>query len=683
MSNLLDRLFEAVRMLPWKRIGEFFRLLILHERKAFIISICLLFISAALVVWYRYRATEYENIVRSTIQADMMATPQRFKGLEAFIMSSLKLESGLVNDLGEREISGDYIAIFKRLQARLTEVANIEAKQTQLAQCNQLKKDANCEGLKREIKQFHQKSEWFLSPKLHIAAGANDGLILTDDDKNGFLFLPINILRQTLTGNIRDDLKFASDKNKIYQEKIRPLIEEDQELKTEIAITRYLAPDLKAFIERSIAVHSTGDDTVVNSLTPSPAQVYIITKSGILRIFNNRSGDPEEFYGRQFPANTFFPSRPYFWPAFQDKVVTKGMDNFEPKPGSKLKDYFYISQPYMDLGGNGIVITLTHGVLIDGFPQMAICFDLQFREKGNEMEVATALRERVSNFGGTVVKIKCSLSTSKSNCTAPELEANETLSFAQDKLRKKMENFLANYGEKNSEVFGNIQVINPKEVTTGHELQVAVPIGAESPKQASQEGTFLLFNLDLSGYRQNTQLIFLGACTTFGLMTVLLAYLWGTTVRHKREYKDAFDRVATVMYNSPTPYIHLNSKDQICDLSISFCKLLGYAVGDNESIKKSMKELKRKKFRSLCSEDSIEEYDRIQKLRAERETVKPYKLNLKKVDRTLVAVQVVSADIPSTEAGAIPETFGIFLDANSVIYPHFLEGASNRDDDTV
>jgi PAS domain-containing protein len=629
MGEVLNRIIELVKGLPWDRIKNFLQLLVMQQPLALLVCVCLLATSLGLGYWYWDRSTNYENIFRDTLQANLESTPQNFKGLEAFIMSNVV--PGVNTDLEKEEIHQKFHDL--------------------------------CVKLESQVSKFNYDNNDELG--LQVAIGSNDGKILTDYHENGFLFLPITILRNTLSESDQETLasKEQVDRDKHY-EIIAKALKDDKVLKRDIAFTKSLAYILQEYTAVQIAVQKK-DNLATTYLEEFPTQSYIITKNGINRIFSQKP-NAADFYGSQFSATTFFPNRPYFWAAFQDKKHFGDPASLTPKEKQTIGDYFYVTRPYMDLGGNGIVITLVRGLVIDGLIQAAICFDLPFKQGKSIQE---ALISRIETFEAVKVKAKCTIpkgaGKGQHDCF-PHTDEGNSIQQEKRELIGVMKSFITK--KTRAEVFGNIQVISSEEDNVaGNTLEISVPvaepISIDEIIKDLQTGTVLLFKLNLFDYKRKTTFIALAAATAFGLMTLFLAYLWGSTIRRKREYEEAFDRVATVMYWSPTPYVRLNSKDQICDLSLSFCTMLGYNTQEQ-----SIKNLKSFKLEELLADKtSRQEYRRVQKLREEGGLVDPYPLKLKRCDGSLVSVTVVSADVPSTERDTLPETFGIFLDDSEVI----------------
>lgn len=633
----ITKFFGAVKNLhdvPWADIGNFLRVLFVRRPLALLlILICLgafIFCSAQ----YYWRSTLFETIVSNTLQANTEPTAQKYKGLEAFILSNVAQDVGA--DLKGRRFSQKFRDQFLELRRRLDEIdfGNIP------------------------------------KPSLHVAPGESGGEILTDsndqvNDQKGFLFLPIHILHSGFTLDELQTLRSGEDKDRARKEGlIAAKVAADPAIRRDVELTRRLAHTLQHFTKISIPDEQ---DKPSDYLKFYPPQIYIITKSGLLRIFNDKEEPPSKYYGNQFSPITFFPSRPYFWSALKGKKHAslykkgKGADNadFVPGPGQTLGDFFYVSRPYMDLGGNGIVITLSRGIAIDGETEAVVCFDLPFQSKHGIKET---LKGNMDKFQGAEnnVEVKCDVTRQGYvACDSLEPKASD-LNATQVSLKNGLEDYIRNKNAANelADIFGNIQVINQQP---GGDIRISVPVAPATYTSASRTVTLLLINLNLIEYRKNTSLLGIGAVTALGLATVLIAYLWGSINRHRREYQAALERVARVMYRSPTPYVRLDAEDRIRDLNLSFCTLLGYPPD-----KESEEAIKGRTFQSLCADErSTEEYLSVQERRKKKDEdeveVKPYTLNIKRRNGSVLQVEVVGAAVPSAEPSILPETFGILL----------------------
>jgi len=79
MTELLNRILQIIQSIPWGQLRDFLRDLFLKQKFA-LLTFCFLFvISAALLYFYDPRSNEYEKVMKTTLEADLERTPQRFK----------------------------------------------------------------------------------------------------------------------------------------------------------------------------------------------------------------------------------------------------------------------------------------------------------------------------------------------------------------------------------------------------------------------------------------------------------------------------------------------------------------------------------------------------------------------------------------------------------------------------
>jgi len=326
---------QILNLVPWAKIGEFLEDLIKHQKAALAMAVTLLAASIGLGAWYWDRSGDYDDIVRNTLSAQMEETPQTFKGLEAFIYSNLNQNidetKNVNNALEHYDLTTDFT----------TQLSNVQ---------RELNKFLDDTTQKQEIENV----------RIRVANGGNEGKVLTDSDesKPGFLFLPVYLLRATLGAE-----DFQALKNRTLPERVKQEIASDTNLKRDVALTGFLAKELQEFTTKPIFKFKD-DDPLSKFVNNQPTQVYVITKNGVNRIFSNKGVKPEQLYGTQFSATTFFPSRPYFWPVFQGTEYW-GKDLLPNGSQATVGKYFSVTRPYLDLAGNGIVITLSRGLIVD------------------------------------------------------------------------------------------------------------------------------------------------------------------------------------------------------------------------------------------------------------------------------------------------------------------------------
>ena len=321
---MYEKIIEWIlERLPYKQVAHFLQKFLLRGKLLAAVSVILLIGSVSLLRQYYKRSEAYSDVVNATLQARLEKTPQTFKGLEAFILS--KLDRNMQSHLTEATLDPEFVDQYSKL------VESIEESQS--------KPDPQT-----------------MSDFLTTAGESETSRLLTDAGKPGFLFLPIDMVRGGYPQAAADK------KNAKSFEEIVQLVGNDTEIKRDVLLSRALADNIKSFLGKQFT-----DKKLKLPLENLPAQVYLITGTGLNRIFSNSitsSDDANAYYAAQFSPSTFFPGRPYFQGALQQRQSLKAL---APNEVAKLGDssqiprtvgnFFYISQPYMDLGGNGIVVT--------------------------------------------------------------------------------------------------------------------------------------------------------------------------------------------------------------------------------------------------------------------------------------------------------------------------------------
>jgi len=150
------------------------------------------------------------------------------------------------------------------------------------------------------------------------------GQAVVAGDESFYLFLPVISLRR---GKLNNDPLREGDDNAL-----RATLDHNPDLLRDLSVAWDLVPKLQAFNGLRI------NGQVV-------AQVYFITESGLILLRSPGITNQLEFYRQQFGTNHSFADRPYFWHAVSN-------ENGTPAAG-----FNYTSEPYIDLGGHGLIRT--------------------------------------------------------------------------------------------------------------------------------------------------------------------------------------------------------------------------------------------------------------------------------------------------------------------------------------
>jgi hypothetical protein len=626
----MDRIIDLVLQF-WDKIWILIKYIV--KRKVIVIPLGVVFAIIATYCGYTFfnLSTQYNRIFAGLLKTNSEPTPQKFKGVESFILSVVDSKSQLpssINDLENSLFTKDFISCM--------------------------------EALKDSAIAFSQNRRLGNEDlDLHLIEGEE---VLTEDPRltkdYGFLFLPIHLLNSSIPKSEISSVK-RSDRTR-GKAIIDKWFEKENGLIKDIVFTKAISPVLQK-INRTSIFQST---VWRNNFEHVPRQVYFITKNGINRIFNYNERDLYSFYKEHFTPRTFFPGRPYFWSTIDNKKVSKDIDEIVPEETDNVSGYFNITRPYLDLGWNGFVITLSRGIEIDGQVMGVLCIDLPLN-----ISILEALKDVESKTEGiTTEQIDFTYDFHQTAISPRNLDDGSPIKD----LWPAFHNYVMKNANKRAELLGNIQVFNDEkrlnEYTANDEL-VAVFLPLGDPQLVDQKtdnppykvrGLFM--SIDLKTLRSNLNMYAIGAVLSIILLFGIFTGLYVNTQVIKREYEKAFKKVDEVMDRISIPYARLNSEDMIIDFNPAFCKAVGYDPLNDDEIKK----LKARTFKSLCSNfDQEQAYDRIQQKRKNKEKVDPYPMLLMAKTGSVLQVIVVSADFPSAEVGKLPDTFGLLLNAGN------------------
>jgi hypothetical protein len=628
-------------VVPWSEVAATFRSLLSQNRRFTLLSIALLFCGFFLLDAYFVRTARYEDIVVATLKADLEETPQQYKGLEAFIMSSLNEEESPT--------------WYERLRESLLVKPTVNDTNTNFSadleiNRNQLSSAAFDPQFLEAFANFQTAIDTFVAshstksqrdgdaPRLRISEGTGTNLMLTDDPP-GFLFLPLSLVRGTYSD---EDYKTLNDldtapKLALAEAKIKS----DQFLLTDIEMVHSLKDTLSGFLGNSVFLNQ-GFTGITSRMTDPVVQAYLVTKNGVLKIVSNRPGDIEEFYKNQFRPSMFFPGRSYFEYAF--KTDPTGRSNVSNPTA------FYVTAPYLDLGGNGIVVTVSKSIRHSGITDSVLCLDIPVYTSSG---ISQALRRKFEALGGIVTDVSCD-----------EVSASR---YFQCRQSPELQSYIQHNNDRLPEINGNIEFISTKN-QKNDDLLISVPVGNVVAKPPGVTVDFLLADLNLPAYRRLTDVLGAVGVTFVGLVFLLLLLGIIFFIRQRRVVEAAFTQVAEIMKRADTPYTKLSSTDRITDVNIAFCKLLGLPEEDS-----SIQYIKGQTFRDLIDQDdqkSLDKYTDVEKQRKAGERVDSYVLHLKLPNNKQaksVKVRVYAGVVPTTQnsPNEFPETFGVAIQLSS------------------
>jgi hypothetical protein len=582
--------------------------------RSFAVIFLLVFLLAA--GWFWRSFSGMQDILLKGTATQLDDPNQNYPGLEAIVLSGL--QTHLPGSLGSVGVTDDFITASDNIQKAMAAVpfdGTAQVTSSQVCPSGSSLSPPSCGLVVHTVPEGHQSS-----------STTDKYLVTVPSDrakKAAFLFIPAMVIPP---GNIGDEVS-------------------EDSLRSAVDKTKYLRHDLE--VSDAIASNICGLTTINildnrDVVEPSPAQVYFITLRGVLRICEARINDQYANYIDQFDATSFFPSRNYFKNALKkENPQLTSQSSIEDRRASRV---FALTQPYIDLGGNGFVITACRrlSTLPNGVFDSALCLDLPLSSK----EVSV-VRERLQQLG-TATEANCSSSPSIL-CGSANDPWNPELTDKVNKL--KAAGLL-------SDLYGKIQILRQTDTS----LDFSVPVH-QSVQDSGRSGTFFYCVLDLGKIQFMNTLK--GTCVgaSFLLFVTFVALLIGTYGARIQEQERAFQTVDGVMRDADTPYIRLDSGDRFRDFNEAFARLLGHSI-----LLSARASLEGKTFKSLLADPKSEEkYEEIEDARREGADTGPYSVNLKKSGGGTVAVVVHGAAVPGPRSpqDSNRETFGIVVKKGS------------------
>jgi hypothetical protein len=516
--------------------------------------------------------------------------------------------------------------------------------------------------------------------KVELTASSSTGEVLTEPEadpirrpqtrreqqKPGFLFLPYFLLSPPLPKEKEQKIFTEGQHLVLYEHGQLDPCSDPQSQDTTMCTESSLARDAVSTQNAALSMQTLAAMPLISAkgeagkyLSALPVQSYIVFSSGVIRVFTHDEPHPSKFFGNQFPPTTFFPSRPYFWPTFIDhpsfytelKSQPSSLDDLTHKQLSEVLtrakgelatdatvgDFFRVSAPYLDLGGSGIVVTLTRGVIIDGVTRAVICIDLRFDDNNS---VLAALRATIGRINADIFQVDCSVAQGSQQLICPN---EKSFTTKEDELFHSVHN---EFTRKSTDILGTLYRFDE-----GTNIRLSLPLNRVINRDGSQSVTLMLASFDPTIYRRRTSYFAMAAAASLALLVSFLAYLWGSIELSSDWYETAFKGVDQVMEQCPMPYARLDQNDKVIGSNQRFRSLFGIKPESEQPT-----------LRSLCyDEQSRIEYDKVEGSRRIGENVNPYSLTLRTTANEPYTAVVHSAAVPSSSGSNQPDTFGVLL----------------------
>lgn len=362
-------------------------------------------------------------------------------------------------------------------------------------------------------------------------------------------------------------------------------------------------------------------------------QIYFISQSNILIIRTLGIKDQRGFYSGQFDTHHNFTDRPYFWKAIDGTAV-------EP-----IERFNYESEPYIDLGGHGLIRTYSKRLELPNGRFGILALDV---EALPEKTLIRQIEERVRVLGGTMGQFEWTTGTG----LAPRTTLPDDFSWFAETL---------DTGEVPEATFlGKIAFArdHQKSGNTDSLLRYTLPLSSTYSNNAKQRTTTLLWiRFDLEKWQKGQ----LRHILLFSLGALLFLGVGYNVVQDYRilqnQTKELWESMARVMEEAETPFVRLDDDNEWVSANLRFLELVGY---------KNLDELKRNHstFRSLLVHRSQHTYDEVLQRSLKGNPTSAYELTVIRRDGSETAVRVHGerAPFPSLwRRRRHPHRFGVIL----------------------
>ena len=593
---LPQRIKPWVELLP--TIGEIFR------RLAVPVQIALAMIGLVLAAYYGYnwgtRFTEISRRIEASLQAKLDNTVWQHKGLAAYLLSDID------------PLAGAPVSVTDGIRNAINKIAGLVQQQQKIT--------PNAEKVLRMQGPT-------ASPKSAADAGQR-GLHVVDDlsgnlkgapisqaviagDESFFLFLPVTALHRgerSYEPLNNDSLKAAISHN--------PDILRDLDLASQL-----------------ISLLLELDKEEVNG--QPVVQCYFITESGLILMRSRKIPNQLKFYEKQFDTNHNFTDRPYFWGAI--KQQPSGVT-------SLLQPFQYASEPYIDLGGHGLVKTYSKAFELANKRYGVLCIDVtEARLKDEVIARLNALRADKEPYEVDFFEINPDGAVSGQ-------KPPEDFKWFYERLDKTSQATLL--GKIASEKdFGR----PPDEV-----LRYTIPWSTELTKDGSRKVELMLVRINLKKFWSEQYWHFVYMCIGIGVFLAVMLNIFQDYHLLKNEISELSQKVDKVMMQASNPYVRLNSENEFVFINRRFLDLLGY---NNQDELEYAGVGARRTFRSILSEESQREYDKVLKTSVSGWPTNEYPITLIRRDGSKIKALVQGERIvfPTIRRKKYPHRFGIVI----------------------
>lgn len=562
----------------------------LLRRLSPVIQLAFALIGLIIAVCFGYklerRLTYSHQIIANGLHANLETSTHPHKGVAAFLLS------GLEANLRSNPVYHD------RLKDTLKEIDNKLKESREKASA--FNTDEALKSLQLEVKNPGKESNW-------------QKMVVAKESPNRFLMVPALSLR-------RASLSDAP----LNDQQLGEVLKQNPEVLFDLYLASQLEPLLRKLNDGiSIASHKV-------------VQTYFITESGVIWLHGVDIDYQSQYYLDQFATYTFFRERSYFWRAVDHP---NGDGTFD-----------YRSEPYIDLGGNGIVATYSRKLELPNHRAAVVCLDVKLPST-----LIDEMRRRLTTLGAKSGEFYWQ---TRSGGAVPQDFKWFEEDFNRAKNRKEQSKFL-----------GAIRMEQGYQVSTElaqpDTLRFTIPLESSEDGPNEKKTRLMWVSVDFNDIRNALTLDVI----MFLVGVVLLVLLsWTMFLEYKvlgHEMTGVLKKMTKVMREASTPFAWLDEKNSFVDVNHKFLEVLEY---------KNLEELQKEvgTFRALITPQSQTIYQKILEESSQGFETDKYEVSIITGNGRLLSVVVHGERVPYPTffKRSLPHRFGVFLD---VIDPEKLE----------
>jgi len=576
-----------------RRLNELTKLLSIRVQ----IIIALIGLGVAIYFIYQWRQISYPlgDRIQSSLKENLDNTVWQHKGLAAYLLSGIDLTS----------------------QSK-TEIANIPLNKIQTAI--------------NELPIFNSKNE-------ETSSVPDDTVVLLKltGDLQGPRF------KQALYGGDESYYMFLPTKSLSFPqgsydlskpEILNKILGNNPDIGQDIQLAHKLVQPLKDFNEGKI-----NGDLVV--------QTYFITEAGLILIRSPFVNNQKQFYHRQFDEYHNFTDRPYYWEAIKNSLS---------KP-SLPAEFDYQSEPYIDLGGHGIVKTYSKAFILPNGRYGVLCIDVK------KESLKAELKKRLDT-----------LKTDKNPYEIIKIERMGDIVPLNQDVPEDFRWFSNELNQKKGSESTLLGKIATESQPSDGVLRFTIPLSSTFTDN-KRTVELMCVRIDFKEFwaRQSRYLV-IGCVGIMIFLLVSLNILQDYSILWKK-INEMATKIDRVMTRAKTPYVRLNDKNEFEAVNDSFVKMLGY--GNEYELKGADGS---RTFESLLEQESIHIYKDVLRKSISNEPSEEYKITLlgkngEKINATVQGERVV---FPSIREKKYPSRFGIFIKWNKVTQKKQINRRQNK-----